>query len=71
MGGYMDLKEIEHSLENCEFFRGLEKADIERITSLCKVEALEPGNYVFRQGDFGEYLYIIMEGHSKGRIFGP
>jgi CRP-like cAMP-binding protein len=23
----------------------------------------EPGGYIFRQGDFGEHLYVIAEGH--------
>ncbi|MFH0845505.1 MAG: cyclic nucleotide-binding domain-containing protein [Pseudomonadota bacterium] len=59
----MNLKEIQHVLEKCEFFKGLEKGHVEKIARLCQLETYAPGDYVFRQGDFGEYLYIIIEGH--------
>jgi CRP-like cAMP-binding protein len=59
----MVTPEIENVLESCEFFKGLEKNSIEKIAALCQVETYEPGEYVFRQGDFGEQLYVIAEGH--------
>ena len=59
----MITPEIENVIENCEFFKGLEKSSIEKIASLCQVETYEPGEYIFRQGDFGEQLYVIAEGH--------
>jgi len=61
----MDRSEIQQALENCELFKGLKKADIEKIARLCQVEKHGPGEYIFCQGDFGENLYIIAE----GRIF--
>ncbi|UCF57996.1 MAG: cyclic nucleotide-binding domain-containing protein [Deltaproteobacteria bacterium] len=59
----MNSSEIQQVLESCEFFKGLEQSSIEKIASLCQVETYEPGEYVFRQGDFGEHLYIIADGH--------
>ena len=61
----MDRNDIRKVLETCELFRGLDESNIERIAGLCQVETYEPGEYVFRQGDFGEHLYVIAE----GRIF--
>jgi CRP/FNR family cyclic AMP-dependent transcriptional regulator len=61
----MDRSETESILEGCEFFKGLEKNDIKKIAALCQEENYEAGEYVFRQGDFGEHLYII----SQGRVF--
>jgi len=58
----MDLPEMIHALERCEFFEGLGKEDLEKIARLCRVETCRGGEYVFRQGDFGEDLYIIAEG---------
>ena len=58
----MDKSEIIRVLEGSEIFSGLEKRDIEKIAGLCKVLTFEPGEYVFRQGDFGEDLYVIAEG---------
>jgi len=59
----MDPIEIGKVLEGCEFFKGLEKKYIEKIAGLCQVREYQAGEFVFRQGDFGEHLYIIAEGH--------
>ncbi len=61
----MDISEIKNTLENCEFFEGLEKSHIEKMASLCKAETYDTGEYVFQQGDFGEHIYVI----AQGRIF--
>ena len=59
----MDHIEIVNALERCEIFSVLEKANIEKITGLCRVETYGPGEYIFRQGELGENIYIIAEGH--------
>lgn len=59
----MDRSQIEQVLEKCEFFKGLDKSDVGKITDLCGTESYEAGEYVFQQGDFGEHLYIIANGH--------
>ncbi|MBW2047435.1 MAG: cyclic nucleotide-binding domain-containing protein [Deltaproteobacteria bacterium] len=59
----MDREEIGQVIEGCEFFQGLKKKDLDRIAALCQVRTFEPGECVFSQGDFGEHLYIIAEGH--------
>lgn len=58
----MERSEIQRALEASEFFKGLEIPDIEKIASLCEVEIFEPGQTIFRQGDFGHRIYIIVEG---------
>ena len=59
----MDASEILPVLEGSEFFRDLKKREHEKIAQLCEAKTYEPGEFVFRQGDFGEHLYIIAEGH--------
>ncbi|MGD9041376.1 MAG: cyclic nucleotide-binding domain-containing protein, partial [Desulfobacteraceae bacterium] len=59
----MSRTEIIQALQNSEFFKGLAQSSVEQIASLCQVEMYEPGGYIFRQGDFGEHLYVIAEGH--------
>lgn len=59
----MDLSEMQYILENCEFFKGVDKSNIQKIAAFCHIKTYEPGEYVFRQGDFEENLYIIAEGH--------
>lgn len=50
-------------LERCELFSGLTKKEIEKIASLASVETYKAGETILNQGDFGENLYIIEEGH--------
>lgn len=58
----MDQSEIYQALERSEFFRELDKKDIEKVAGLCREETFEPGQTIFRQGDTGDRLYIIAEG---------
>lgn len=59
----MEQLEIQSCLESCELFKGLDKKNIEEILDLCEVKTFQAGEYVFQQGDLGEHIYIIMEGH--------
>lgn len=61
----MDRTEIVHALERCELFSELLREDIEKIAALCHVETYRPGQYIFQQGEPGEFLYII----AQGRVF--
>jgi CRP-like cAMP-binding protein len=58
----MDLEEIRQALASCEFFKGLRNRDIGDIAGICRVKTCAGGAFLFRQGDFGEHLYIIVEG---------
>jgi CRP/FNR family cyclic AMP-dependent transcriptional regulator len=58
----MNRSEIEQVLEGCELFRGLDQKEIGAIAGLCQMERYEAGEAVFRQGDFGEKLYVIAQG---------
>ena len=59
----MDHMEIISTLKSCELFNGLEKDNIEKIAGLCRVEKYRQGEHIFRQGELGENLYIIANGH--------
>ena len=59
----MDRSEIINLLENCEFFKGLQKDDLEEMANLCSVEAYAAGDHIFRQGDLGDRIYIVAEGN--------
>ena len=55
-------KNIQGVLQDCEFFKGLDKVEIGKLARLCAVEKYDIGEYVFRQGDFGEHIYVVSEG---------
>ena len=58
----MDHEQVRVALAQCEFFQGLTPQDIERVVALCEVKRLEAGEFVFEQGDFGEDLFVIVDG---------
>ena len=59
----MESTDIYQALASCELFKGLEQSEISIIANICQVKNYEAGESVYQQGDFGEYLYIIAEGH--------
>jgi CRP/FNR family cyclic AMP-dependent transcriptional regulator len=62
-GSIMDQSRIMDVLGNCELFRDLDTKEIEKIAMLCHFETFEAGDSILNQGDFGDTLYIIEEGH--------
>jgi CRP-like cAMP-binding protein len=59
----MNRSEILRIIGSCELFKGLEKGSIESLGNLCEERTYDTGEYIFRQGDFGEYIYVVAEGH--------
>jgi len=58
----MDTHEIERALEECEFFSGIVEKDLRTVAGLCEIKTFGVGELVFRQGDFGEHLYVLTGG---------
>jgi len=58
----MEKKEMLEAMADCEFFNGLETADLDKLSPLCRARNYKSGEYVFTQGDAGEYLYVIVTG---------
>ncbi|WP_028321358.1 Crp/Fnr family transcriptional regulator [Desulfatiglans anilini] len=59
----MNRQEIEEALSNCELFCDLAAEDIRQLATLCEVKPFRAGEPVFRQGDLGQHLYIVLDGH--------
>jgi len=58
----MNLMEMEHTLRSCEFFELLQARELSEISKLGQMMTYQNGEYVFRQGDYGEHIYIIVDG---------
>lgn len=58
----MDRTEIENALRGSEFFKVMPDEQITKVAELCRAESYESGEFVFQQGDYGENLYIIVQG---------
>jgi len=59
----MTKSDIEKVLRESKFFKDFEDAFIQKISVLGKIHTLNSGDHVFRQGDFGEHIYIILDGY--------
>jgi CRP/FNR family cyclic AMP-dependent transcriptional regulator len=59
----MDRSEIVQLLESCEFFKGLRKEDLQEVSKLCCTGDYAAGDHIFRQGEVGDQIYIVAEGH--------
>ncbi|RYG69743.1 cyclic nucleotide-binding domain-containing protein [archaeon] len=49
-------------LSNCTLFKSWTKAKIEKICNTCRRKNFTAGDYIFRQGDKPEDLYVVVEG---------
>jgi CRP-like cAMP-binding protein len=58
----MEMSDIQKILEECEFFKGLDRQQIESIAPICRACRYEAGAVIYQQGGLGEDLYIVVEG---------
>ncbi len=49
-------------LKPCSFFRDFADAYLVRLADLCTEESLQKEEYIFREGEEAQKLYILMEG---------
>ena len=49
-------------LAKIPFFTGLPEKELDRLSSEMEVVNLKPGEILFREGDPGEHLYIVVKG---------
>jgi len=55
--------EIQSTLQSCGFLKNISPAHRATISDFCSLDQYNAGAYVFRQGDFGEDLFIIVDGY--------
>ncbi len=58
----MESIEIEQTLADCEIFKGLDQSEIQNIAGICRVVTYEKEDLIYRQGDYGEHIYVIARG---------
>lgn len=59
----MDRLEIKEILAQAELFKCLEGPDLLEMAGVCTVRTCGLGEYLFHQGDLGEHIYVVAEGH--------
>jgi CRP-like cAMP-binding protein len=53
------------ALANMNLFRGLVPEALERIAAIASQEAFKPNALIFKEGDVGDKLYLILEGKVR------
>jgi CRP/FNR family transcriptional regulator, cyclic AMP receptor protein len=59
MAGTIDL------LRNVAIFKDLDDGELARVAEVCKEQTFNLGEYVFREGESGNRLYLIVEGEVR------
>lgn len=52
-------------LRAAAIFRDLEPDELREVASICRQEAFRSGEYIFREGEPGSRLYLIVEGEVR------
>ena len=62
-----DMVRVKSFIKNSEFFQSLDIDDktMNSIVATAGFSFTPRGQWVFRQGDYGDILYIVLHGHCK------
>ncbi|MDB4915274.1 MAG: cyclic nucleotide-binding protein [Gemmatimonadetes bacterium] len=59
------MAETTDLLKNVAIFKDLDEAEIAEIAEVCREEKFVSGEYIFREGESGNRLYLICEGEVR------
>jgi CRP/FNR family transcriptional regulator, cyclic AMP receptor protein len=52
-------------LRNLAIFRDLDTGELARVSEVCREQTFTPGEYIFREAESGNRLYLIVEGEVR------
>ncbi|MEM2878662.1 MAG: cyclic nucleotide-binding domain-containing protein [Candidatus Hadarchaeales archaeon] len=55
-------------LKKMDIFEFVGKEELKKIAEIAEIEEFEPGEYVFRDGDIGKKIYVVLEGRVSVEI---
>ena len=56
---------ITELLRNVSIFRDLDTGELARVAEVCREQSFNSGEYIFREGEAGNRLYLIVEGEVR------
>jgi CRP-like cAMP-binding protein len=56
---------ITELLRNVSIFRDLDTGELARVAEVCREQNFVSGEYIFREGEAGNRLYLIVEGEVR------
>eukprot|EP00298_Acanthocystis_sp_HF-20_P029889 c8856_g1_i1.p1 GENE.c8856_g1_i1~~c8856_g1_i1.p1 ORF type:complete len:394 (+),score=142.07 c8856_g1_i1:157-1338(+) len=59
-----DREKVRHALQGCVLFHGLDDESLKDLVEAVEEKRFKSGEYIMKQGDDGDYFYIIEEGEA-------
>jgi CRP-like cAMP-binding protein len=59
------IADVLEALGKIQLFKGIHPKGLERIASICSERSYRAGDVVFREGDVGDKLYLILDGKIR------
>jgi CRP-like cAMP-binding protein len=56
---------VKELLRNVAIFKELDDSELERVAEVTRSQEFSPGEYIFREGESGNRLYLITEGEVR------
>ncbi|HEU5174546.1 MAG TPA: cyclic nucleotide-binding domain-containing protein [Gemmatimonadaceae bacterium] len=59
------MPDVHELLRSAAIFRDLEPDELQEVASICRREVFRSGEYIFREGEAGSRLYLIVDGEVR------
>src|SRR3954469_6500638 len=59
------MAEIKELLKGVAIFKDLDDEELQQMAEVCKPEEFRSGEYIFREGESGNRLYLVVEGEVR------
>lgn len=59
------MSAVSDLLKNVAIFKDLDDGELERVAEVCREMSFEGGDYVFKEGESGNRLYLILSGEVR------
>ncbi len=59
------MSAVSDLLKNVAIFKDLDDGELERVAEVCREMSFEGGDYVFREGEAGNRLFLILQGEVR------
>src|SRR3954466_6085100 len=59
------MAEVKELLRGVAIFKDLDDEELQQMAEVCKPEEFRSGEYIFREGESGNRLYLIVEGEVR------
>ena len=59
------MADVIELLRNVSIFKDLEDGELARVAEVCRTQEFVSGEYIFKEGESGSRLYLIVEGEVR------